>query len=193
MRPLNIPLFMTHTNIIDFIENLRKAHGLYVGFIERSDTSFTFDINIFKKEEQIKYDELIVNSRVVVMSINDFNLSNLDRSHLFLENNPNVLSIEIGEQTQLYLKQSRVYTLKILDDKASLKLWQKIGRNLKENSITGGYSVLKETKERKFQKLLRYTYEAKKKYENGLEILPSGGNKIHYELTKPALRSLPAS
>ncbi|WP_452229598.1 MULTISPECIES: hypothetical protein [unclassified Lacinutrix] len=184
MKVISTQFFINHSELSEFVEKMRISNDLNIGFIEKKPTSHTFGIKTFCIKENINYNSLLKSSARIVFSINDFNLSNTEKPYLFLENNPNILSITIGEETKTFLKESWLSSLKILTDENSFKLWKKIERELKKLIISGGYSVFEPTENRKFERTLKYTNGAKKAFEKGLKILPSSGKNIHFELTK---------
>lgn len=184
MKIINIKFFITHKELIELIEELRNSYKLHIGFIYKSDTSFTFNIEVFKEGDNINYKKILKDTQTIAMSLGKFNLDNTERPHLFLENNLNILEIDVGEQTDLSLKESWMYSLKKLENEDSFKLWNKIARKLKKETISGGYSVFEITGKKSYEKTLRYTDKSKEMFENGLKILPSSGKNIHFELTK---------
>lgn len=183
MKVINIKFFITHKELIELIEELRNTYKLYVGFIYKSDTSFIFNIDVFEEGDYINYKKILKKTQTIAISIDPFNLENTERPHLFLENNLNILEIDVGEQTALSLKESWMYSLKELENEDSFKLWNKIGRKLKKDTINGGYSVFEVTGKKSYEKTLRYTDKSKELFENGIKILPSSGKNIHFELT----------
>ena len=182
MKVINTQFFIKHSELTEFMEKIRTSNNLYIGFIEKKSDSYSFDISVFSSKEEINYNLLLKSSARIVFSLNEFNLCNTERPHLFLENNPNLLSITIGEETETFLKESWLSSLKILNDENILKIWKKIERELKKLLVSGGYSVFEPTEKKKFEKSLRYTIGAKKSFEKGLKILPYSGKNIHFEL-----------
>jgi hypothetical protein len=182
LKGINIPIYMTHKDILYYISSWSSNYNLNVGFIAKSKDSFTFNLQLLDKNSNIL--ELLKESSSVVFSITEFKIIGINRPHIFLENNPNMLELNIGEETSETLKESWPHTLKILEDENANMLWQKLGRVLKKDSQCGAFGVNEKNGIKIYNKQIRFTEDVIRLYKNNVKILPTYGKGVHYELTK---------
>ncbi|MFL0107364.1 hypothetical protein, partial [Tenacibaculum maritimum] len=68
MKVINIKFFITRKELIELIEELRNSYKLHIGFIYKSDTSFTFNIDVFEEGDYINYKKILKDTQTVAIS-----------------------------------------------------------------------------------------------------------------------------
>lgn len=121
-------------------------------------------------DDLARYDMVVISTREIRYS---------DNYRDFMQRQDNNLGITIGHQADNKLNESSMW---VFSEREIAQIWKKIIGSFKNNLLKGAWVVDPVSGDRSYYKNIRYTENAKKAYENGMEICPvAGWNR--YELT----------
>lgn len=161
---INLQFHAMPEDIYNFINNLLQdkrytACGLIL-FPEFAAKSITDELTI---DDLKKYDMVVISTQEIRYS---------DNYRDFMRSQDNNLGITIGHQADNKLNESGMW---VFSEHEIAQVWKTIIGRFKRSLLKGAWVVNPVSGNRGFYKNIRYTVNAKKEYENGMEICPIAG------------------
>lgn len=169
MAKINFQFHAINDEVIKVIKKSVLQYNLYLVSIQLCPK---FNCEIIRKEEFNEKEDIIYNSRMILLYNYEPNVSVKDYND-FLDKNNDSLIFEIGMQKEEELKESRISS--ITENKDTLKIWKDIVKRFKSTMLKGAWVVNPSNGAKEYYKNHCYTSSAKELFQKGIEILPYAG------------------
>lgn len=169
MTNINIQFHAVPGEIIRFIKECAKECNLHIVMVELFPS---FRANLLNQADDALESMPLCNTNRVCLYINKPKILSKNFED-FLDRNPDSLLITIGKYCDNALEGSQFATN--TQSGESLKVWKKIVKEFKSETLSGAWVVNPYTGAKGFYKHHRYTKGAKKLFMDGVKIVPFVG------------------
>lgn len=168
MKKQIVQLHASPEELVNFSNNITKDFGLYFVLINYRPFSV-------ERKSSLAVSDVPSRGCIIYFSGQEVNIkasSNLK----FLDLNPGVIGLNIGEHNDLELRESALSSISTTEDE--YKLAKKIINRLRKLTVTGATIIGSDGKEYKYPNI-RYTEGAKELYDKGVKMLAFAGTNYY--------------
>ncbi len=179
MTSITVEFFASPGEVVALIGSAVEKHGLLV--VSFQGQPFNVEVVSLDRFLESKITKDNLNRFYLGMTTPELEASSQGE---FCDKNPSMMVLDIGKLTDKWLKQSTFQVWS--DDEKTLKVARSIAREIKKQTKAGVGVLNPTTGDTGYNRVKRFTEEAKKLYLKGIKILPvAGGVEFLLDAPKP--------
>ncbi len=164
MGRINLQFHGTKKEIIEYAKECLMLYDLFMVCIQLIPE---YVCEIVNKNELNDKKKALDNSQIICLF--RFKPNTTPKKYLdFINMNSDLLIFSIGQQDETIIKESMISTT--TTDDVTFKKWKCIVNDFKKNMLKGAWVVNPQNGAKKYCENHRYTYSAKKAFEDGIKI-----------------------
>jgi hypothetical protein len=169
MGYINFQFHATKKEITEYLKECTKMYELFMVCIQLFPM---YTCEVLNKNE-LEYNSMVIDNSQVICLFHYKPITSPKKYIDFIKMNSESLIFTIGQQDDNFIKETLI-TANAKND-VIMKNWKRILSDFKKNMLKGAWVVNPQNGAKEYYKNHRYTYLAKKAFEDGIEIKAFAG------------------